>query len=116
MSGSLSKAIYTYRYRSAHQTVSLCFSVGLINHNVCLFLDLYYNENYAGLAAEIFGLTETANTQSDDSTEQSCDEPQLPSSEEVVTLGDSNGFILDPVEDAPAQDLADDPTTELIVS
>lgn len=39
----------------------------LINNTICLFLDLYYNENYAGLAAEIFGLTET-NIQSDDST------------------------------------------------
>lgn len=41
-----------------------------------LFLDLYYNENYAGLAAELFGLTDTANIQSDDSTVP-CDEAQL---------------------------------------
>lgn len=39
---------------------------GLINNTVCVFLDLYYNENYAGLAAEIFGLAEPVDIQNDD--------------------------------------------------
>lgn len=61
---------------------------------------MYYNENYAGLAAEIFGLTETANIQSDDSTVPS-DEGQLPSSEMVAaTIPSDDNEDEVPVEEA----------------
>lgn len=97
---------------------------GLINNTICLFLDLYYNENYAGLAAEIFGLTETTNIQSDDST--AADEAQLPCED----VADGTPSLADRAPDPVAVDDASDavsiiaaaavdglaPTTDVIVS
>lgn len=103
--------------------MSLGFGDGLINNTICLFLDLYYNENYAGLAAEIFGLPEpvpTTNLQSDDSNNNApSDETQLPS--EDVSTNDVD-VVIDPVAEESASDVivtVNDhlvPTTELIVS
>lgn len=68
------------------------FCDGLINNTaVCLYLDLYYNENYAGLAAEIFGLAEATHMQSDDSTDipPENDAEQLPACAEEVGTSES---------------------------
>lgn len=108
--------------------VSLFCCDGLINNTVCVFLDLYYNENYAGLAAEIFGLTETAHIQSDDSTvlplPPSSDEVQLASADAATVEEEeqenevaiqSEGSVANDAS-GEAQIVVDTNATDLIVS
>lgn len=82
------------------------FSDRLINNTVYLFLDLYYNENYAGLAAEIFGLTEStaaAGIQCDDaSVSTPCDEEQLPAQSQEIAEDEGENVVESESADADA--------------
>lgn len=60
---------------------------------------MYYNENYAGLAAEIFGLTEPSAIQCDDSS-VIAEEQLLPQSDETTVEGEGEDVVQSESADA----------------
>lgn len=60
---------------------------------------MYYNENYAGLAAEIFGLTEPSAIQCDDSS-VIAEEQLLPQSDETTVEGEGEDVVQSQSADA----------------
>lgn len=60
---------------------------------------MYYNENYAGLAAEIFGLTEPSAIQCDDSS-VIAEEQLLPQSDGTTVEGDGEDVVQSESADA----------------
>lgn len=66
---------------------------------------MYYNENYAGLAAEIFGLTEPSAIQCDDSS-VIAEEQLLPQSDETTVEGEGEDVVQSESADADAVEVA----------
>lgn len=61
---------------------------------------MYYNENYAGLAAEIFGLTEPSSAIQCDDSSVIAEEQLLPQSDETTVEGEGEDVVQSESADA----------------